>query len=75
MNKNNIVDLAMVIQAAMKNYIENTPDCNYNGVVNAGVVSAMEFGKGCYDPDIIEYLVVLEKSVYENDKFIGPVPC
>lgn len=69
MNKDNIVELATVIQMAMKDYIENTPNCNYGGAISAGVKSAMEFGKGCYDPNFIEYLVILEKSVYNNNKF------
>lgn len=75
MKNNNIVDLATVIQKAMKDYIENTPDCTYEGTINVGMRAALKFGKGQYNPNIIDGLVNIERSVYENCKYKGSLPC
>ena len=65
----NIVQLANIIRAGMRTYLDQHPDCiDQKEVVKAGVGCAMRFGRGKFNPDTIFWLAMLEDEVYKGHK-------
>jgi len=71
----NIEDIARVMRAAMKDYVDKNPNSNYEEACKIGVGAAMRLGKGHFNPKIIESIALLERSVYGNTNYCLPCSC
>lgn len=61
----NIAHLAEVIQLSIREYYTNNPnDIRENGARKLAMDNVMRFGKGKYNPTIIESLINMERSCY-----------
>lgn len=69
-DRGNLVDLATVIQNAIKEYqLANPDDHSQTNASNAAMRAAMRFGKGTYNPATIQAMINIERSVW-NDQTI-----
>lgn len=74
----NIVDIAIVIQEAMLEYIKDNPEnTSEHKIREYALAKAMQFTKGKCNPICIQQLICLEKSVYQNSEilFKGLLEC
>ena len=65
----NIVTIAKLIQDSIKEYQMLNPDCSsQKEIEDYAVGQVMKFGRGHYNPKIVQAMVGMERSVYEGER-------
>lgn len=59
-----IVEIAKVVQDAMREYVLEHPEGSQENAEMAGVGAACRFTKGCGNPRFFKQLAEMEESVY-----------
>ena len=75
MNRYSIVDIAKVIDEAMRKYVEEHPDdidSGYNAACLDGLKAGLKLGKGIFNPKTIENMVYMNRSAFDGSKYILP---
>jgi hypothetical protein len=69
-----IVDIAEVIDNAMRGYVESNPDdhSGYSNACNAGLMAAMKLSRGIFNPQIVQSMCHLNSDVFNDTKYSIP---
>lgn len=65
-DRNNIVDIAKLLQDSMIEFQELHSDASQESIEEYAVKKVMEFGRGIYNPQIIKAMACMERSVYDD---------